>query len=29
VAALRAAVDAGRYDLDPDKIAARMVAAVL
>lgn len=29
VAALRAAVDAGCYDLDPDKIAARMVAAVL
>jgi flagellar biosynthesis anti-sigma factor FlgM len=29
VAALRAAIEAGRYDIDPDKIAAQMVAAVL
>lgn len=29
VAALRSAIDAGRYIVDPDKIAARMVAAVL
>jgi len=29
VATLRSAIDAGRYNVDPDKIAARMVAAVL